>query len=180
MDTARSALQTGILICLGVVLFGFGYFFFNGSLKNQKFYSVTIEFKDAGGIGTGADVDLSGVKIGQVAPAPVGISLDPATDKALVQLQIGKAYKIPVGSQVTVQASLLGGSSTISIAPPPVVAGSPPVEYYAPGAVIPGGDGFSIASFAGQTGNIDRSGEQDDSQSGQAPFNGDCDGNQSE
>jgi phospholipid/cholesterol/gamma-HCH transport system substrate-binding protein len=152
MDTARSALQVGILVCLGVVLFGFGYFFFTGSLKSQDYYTVTAEFKDAGGVGPGADVDMSGVKIGQVAPAPYGVRLSPATNEALLQLEIAKGYYIPVGSVVTISASLLGGSASVAIVPPVLVAGETRPPNYAPGSVIIGTEGFNIAEVGGQTG----------------------------
>jgi phospholipid/cholesterol/gamma-HCH transport system substrate-binding protein len=154
MDTARSALQVGILVCLGALLFGYGYVFFNGTLKSQRFYTVTVEFKNAGGISSGAAVEMSGVTIGQVAPAPVGVTLDSATDKALVQLQITKGVNIPVGSVITITASLLGGSANIAIIPPALGPGSAPVKYYAPGALIQGTEAFDISSVAGQTGQL--------------------------
>ncbi len=154
MDNARSALQVGILVLLGVVLFSFGYVFFNGSTKNKNSYFVTIEFKNAGGLSQGAEVDMSGIKVGQVPMTPNSVRLDPATNDALIDLQMDKRYHIPVGSVVTVASSLLGGTSSVAIFPPQIVPGQPRPDNYHAGAVIQGTDGFNIASVGGQTGQL--------------------------
>jgi phospholipid/cholesterol/gamma-HCH transport system substrate-binding protein len=154
MDTARSALQVGILVCLGVVLFGVGYVFFNGTVKSHNSYVVTAQFKDAGGITPGAEVDMSGIKIGQVSTAPNGVRLDPTTNTALLDLRIDKRYKIPTASAVTVAASLLGGTASIAIFPPSRYHGEIPESYYVEGSVIVGQEGFNVSKVGSQTGQL--------------------------
>jgi phospholipid/cholesterol/gamma-HCH transport system substrate-binding protein len=154
METARSALQVGILVFLGIILFSIGYVFFNGAVKGHNTYVVTVRFKDAGGISPGSEVDMSGIKVGKVSTEKNGVRLDPTTNTALIDLQIEKRYKIPVGSSITVVASLLGGTATVAIFPPSRVAGETPSAVYAPGSIIPGVEGFSIASVGGQTGQL--------------------------
>jgi len=154
MDTARSALQVGILVCLGVALLIYAWVFFNGTVKGQDTYLVTVRFKDAGGVTPGAEVDMSGIKIGQVDSKPNSVRLDPTTNSALLDLKIGKHYKIPVGSDVTVSASLLGGTASIAIFPPTVKPGQLPSTDYAPGAIIDGVPGFNIAKVSEQSGAL--------------------------
>jgi phospholipid/cholesterol/gamma-HCH transport system substrate-binding protein len=154
METTRSALQVGILVCLGVVLFGIGYVFFNGSVKGQNYDLYTVRFTDAGGLSPGSEVDMSGVKVGEVSSLPNMVRLDPATNTALITLQIDKKYHVPVGSEITVSSSLLGGSSAVEIYPPRVTPGGPPLPHYHPGAYIQGVSGFNIAAVGGQTGQL--------------------------
>src|SRR5579862_2299787 len=113
MDTARTALQVGLLVFLAAVLFVIGYYFFFGAVHSQKYYTVTAQFDDAQGIQQGAEVDLAGVKIGEVA----GVKLSPK-NKALVQLRILKGRRVPRASSVTIASSLLGGNSNVAITPP--------------------------------------------------------------
>src|SRR5690348_7496078 len=113
MDSARTSFQVGVLIFIAVVLFAIGYYFFYGAFHSQKYYTVTAVFNDAQGIQDGADVDLAGVKIGEVAH----VRLSPA-NKALVQMSIRRGRHIPRASAVTIASSILGGSSNVAITPP--------------------------------------------------------------
>jgi len=154
MDTTRAALQVGILVCLGIILFSIGYVFFNGTVKGQSAYIVTVQFKDAGGVTPGAEVDMSGIKVGQVASTPDGVRLDPTTNTALLDLQINKKFRIPRGSAITVSESLLGGSAAIAIFPPPISPGQPPSSDYPPGSIIPGVEGFNVATVGSKMGAL--------------------------
>ncbi|HEX5323202.1 MAG TPA: MlaD family protein [Capsulimonadaceae bacterium] len=148
MDTARTALQVGLLVFLAAVLFIIGYYFFFGAVHSQKYYTVTVQFDDAQGIQQGAEVDLAGVKIGEVA----SVKLSP-TNKALVQLRILKGRRIPRASSVTIASSLLGGNANVAITP-----ASPQVEQargdYQPGDIIRGTAPFGLSSVEAQAGPV--------------------------
>jgi phospholipid/cholesterol/gamma-HCH transport system substrate-binding protein len=148
MDTARTALQVGLLVFLAAVLFIIGYYFFFGAVHSQKYYTVTAQFDDAQGIQQGAEVDLAGVKIGEVAT----VKLSPK-NKALVQMRILKGRRIPRASGVTIATSLLGGNSNVAITPP-----SPEVaeKYgdYAPGSLIIGNTPFGLSTLEAQSGPV--------------------------
>lgn len=148
MDTARTALQVGLLVFFAAVLFIIGYYFFFGAVHSEKFYPITAEFSDAQGIVQGADVDLAGVKIGEVS----GVELGP-NDKAMVRMRIMRNKRIPRASVVTISSSLLGGNATVTISPPgPALA----KEYgnYLPGDVIQGSQPFSLASIESESGPL--------------------------
>lgn len=148
MDTARTALQVGLLVFFAAILFIIGYYFFFGAVKSQKYYPITAEFADAQGIVQGADVDLAGVKIGEVS----GVELAP-NDEALVRMRIKRDKKIPKKSIVTIASSLLGGNATVTITPP-----GPRLEAqygdYMPGDMIPGSEPFSLTNLESQAGPV--------------------------
>lgn len=148
MDNARTALQVGLLVFLAAVLFITGYYFFFGAVHSQKYYPITAEFSDAQGIVQGADVDLAGVKIGEVA----GVELGP-NDKAMVRMRIRKGMLIPRASTVTISSSLLGGNSTVTISPPSSTLVAE-YGYYRPHALIHGSEPFNLANIESQTGPL--------------------------
>jgi phospholipid/cholesterol/gamma-HCH transport system substrate-binding protein len=76
--------------------------------KGTNGYPLTARFDSADGLATGADVRLSGVKIGSVN----GIRLDPAKYQAVVSFTVDKNVRIPSDSSASLKtAGLLGGLS---------------------------------------------------------------------
>ena len=69
-------------------------------------YEVTAEFDNIGGLAVGADVRMSGIKVGTVS----GQRLDRETFAALVTFSIDPSVKLPTDSSVKIASeSLLGG-----------------------------------------------------------------------
>ncbi len=77
------------------------------------YYEVSAPFRKADGLGVGADVRVSGVKVGTVT----GLSLDQETYRAVAKLTISDDYKIPEDSTVTIATEGLLGGNFISIDP---------------------------------------------------------------
>ena len=77
------------------------------------YYEVNAPFRKADGLGVGADVRVSGVKVGTVT----GMKLDPETYRAGASLAIASEYQIPEDSTVTISTEGLLGGSFIAIDP---------------------------------------------------------------
>ncbi len=110
-------LKVGIFVFIGLALVaGFVLKFgrLNEGLKN--YYTLTVRFKDAGGLLKGSDVLFSGAKIGRVAQPP---SLLSDHTGVAVPLRIYDYVKLPVGSKITVGSSGLLGDRFVSVAMPP-------------------------------------------------------------
>ncbi len=70
-------------------------------------YKVGVEFSEIGGLKSGADVRISGVKIGSVA----AVDLDPTKYLAEVTLLIDQDIKLPIDTAARISSeSLLGGT----------------------------------------------------------------------
>ncbi|MDG1286133.1 MAG: outer membrane lipid asymmetry maintenance protein MlaD [Rickettsiales bacterium] len=91
---------------IGIAL-SFSYFAYNSSnLKEIEGYTVNARFNSVDGIGSGSEVRIGGIKIGQV----VEMDLDPKSYEAVVSLQLREDIKLPEDSTAAiVSASLLGG-----------------------------------------------------------------------
>ena len=78
-----------------------------------NYYEVKGPFRKADGLGVGADVRVSGVKVGTVT----GMVLDQKTYRAVAELSISDEYQIPEDSTVTIATEGLLGGSFVSIDP---------------------------------------------------------------
>jgi phospholipid/cholesterol/gamma-HCH transport system substrate-binding protein len=76
-------------------------------------YEVKARFGQVGGLASGADVRLAGVKIGTVSH----ITLDPKTYLAVVDLSLDPTIKLPADSTAKITSDNLLGGSHIAIAP---------------------------------------------------------------
>jgi phospholipid/cholesterol/gamma-HCH transport system substrate-binding protein len=84
------------------------------SLFPDKSYVVTAEFDDIGGLKVRSAVKIGGVVIGEVS----GISLDPATFKAVVKLNIHDQFNdIPDDSSARILTAGLLGDNYVAITP---------------------------------------------------------------
>lgn len=93
-----------------VVLLVAGFFlafaYSTSSVKPVQGYDVKAVFARVGGLETGSDVRISGIKIGTV----VGQSLDPNTYEAVVRLSIAPHVRLPTDTVASiVSEGLLGG-----------------------------------------------------------------------
>lgn len=80
----------------------------NPRANGQSYYHISEQFPAIGGLTNGAEVKISGVKVGQVS----AISLDPVTFLANVTMSIDKRYaNLPIDSIGQIASiSLLGGN----------------------------------------------------------------------
>jgi phospholipid/cholesterol/gamma-HCH transport system substrate-binding protein len=76
-------------------------------------YELIGRFGDVGALSTGADVRVSGVKVGAVSK----IELDPKAYMAKVHVVINRDVKLPVDSTAKITSSGLLGGQLVAIAP---------------------------------------------------------------
>jgi phospholipid/cholesterol/gamma-HCH transport system substrate-binding protein len=76
-------------------------------------YPLTARFSSIGGLETGGDVRIGGVKVGQVT----SVGIDPQTYLAVVRLIVEPDIKVPVDSVASVSTEGLLGGNYIGILP---------------------------------------------------------------
>lgn len=77
------------------------------------YYEIHAPFRKAEGLNIGADVQVSGVKVGTVTEK----ALDPNTYRAIVTLSIASEYQIPEDSTVAISSEGLLGGAYVAIDP---------------------------------------------------------------
>jgi len=98
-----------------VLLAAAGFFYFSaqsiggGSSGGQ--YALMAKFRSVEGLNVGADVRLSGVKVGVLK----SISLDPETYQAVASLAVNDGIEIPDDSDIKVASDGLLGSAFLEI-----------------------------------------------------------------
>jgi phospholipid/cholesterol/gamma-HCH transport system substrate-binding protein len=102
---------------------------------------VTARFQRVDGIREGADVRLSGIKVGSV----VAESLDPQTFEALVKLSIDPAIKLPKDTTAQIASAGLLGDKYMSLVPGVEDDTIPPG-----GQITRTEPGFTLESLLGQ------------------------------
>ena len=110
----KTMLETVVGAAVIVVAVGFSYFAYDSSnLKEIDGYTVNARFNSVDGIGSGSEVRIGGIKVGQV----VDLELDAESFEAVIGLQLREDVKLPEDSSASiVSASLLGGKY-VSIEP---------------------------------------------------------------
>ena len=106
-NMSRSVIETvlGAIVLIGAFVF-LVFSYSKGDAGEVTGYRITADFSGIGGLKIGDDVQISGVKIGQVA----GIMLDPQSYLARVTMEIDNNIKLPDDSSATISSqSLLGG-----------------------------------------------------------------------
>lgn len=76
-------------------------------------YPVQAKFGQVGGLASGADVRVAGVKVGTVS----GVELDPKTYLATARLELDRSVKLPSDSTAKITSDGLLGGSHVSIEP---------------------------------------------------------------
>ena len=93
-----------VLVVAGVFVF---YAFAKSDRTGPDGYEITARFGRIDGLKRGADVTLSGVKVGTVT----GFNLDPKTYQAVVRLTVSSNIDLPADTNAKiVSESLLGGN----------------------------------------------------------------------
>ncbi|MBF0167836.1 MAG: outer membrane lipid asymmetry maintenance protein MlaD [Alphaproteobacteria bacterium] len=110
----RNPVET-ILGAVVLVVAAFFLFFAYGTadVKKIKGYELAASFAKIGGLPTGADVRINGIKVGTV----VGQKLDPATFNAVLTLSIAADIKLPSDSQASIGSDGLLGDKYVKIEP---------------------------------------------------------------
>jgi len=140
-----------------VAVVAVGFFAFAAAQAGQNTtgagYDLHASFQRVDGVGVGADVRISGVKVGVVR----SITLDPSTYDAVLTLTVNNGVHVLDESTARIATDGLLGGAYVSIEP----AGMDPL---APGAEIPNTQGSVdlltlFASFAQGSGNSGNSEE---------------------
>ncbi|MDZ4381555.1 MAG: outer membrane lipid asymmetry maintenance protein MlaD [Parvibaculum sp.] len=100
-----------LVVAVAAVFLFYGYT--TSGMRTSAGYRVDAAFSSVDGLATGADVRLSGIKIGTV----VRQSLDPETYQAVVTLDIAPSVKLPDDSSAKITSEGLLGGSYISVTP---------------------------------------------------------------
>ncbi len=110
----RSVLETiiGAAVLLAAAAFVF-FAYSTADLGRSGGYEVTAEFDNIGGLAVGADVRMSGIKIGAVSEQ----NLDTQTFAALVTLSIDSSIKLPTDSSVKIASESLLGGKYVQVTP---------------------------------------------------------------
>ncbi|WP_207461926.1 outer membrane lipid asymmetry maintenance protein MlaD [Azospirillum sp. SYSU D00513] len=103
----RNVIETvlgGVVLAVAAFFLVFAYR--SADLRRVDGYEVTASFSSISGLQSGADVRISGVKVGSVT----GLTLDDKTYQAVVHLSVDPAIKLPKDTAAIVASeSLLGG-----------------------------------------------------------------------
>ncbi|MBS0959582.1 MULTISPECIES: MlaD family protein [Acetobacter] len=79
----------------------------------KKQYDLSARFVSANGLSRGADVDMGGIPVGRVT----SITLDPASQMAIVNFRVNAELKIPDNSQLTIGSPSLSANNALIIEP---------------------------------------------------------------
>ncbi len=103
----RNVVETvlGAVVIIGAVVF-LAFSYTSSNVGDVDGYRITADFSDIGGLKVGDEVQVSGVKVGQIA----GIALDPKAYLARVTIEVGQNIKLPSDTAALISStSLLGG-----------------------------------------------------------------------
>ena len=95
----RNLLETvmgAVVIVVAVIFLVFAYH--SAEIRSVSGYSLSAKFDHIDGIRDGADIRMSGIKVGTIT----GTSLDTKTFQALVKLSIDNNIKLPVDTVATI------------------------------------------------------------------------------
>ena len=119
----RSVLETvtGAAVLLAAAAFVF-FAYSTADLGRGGGYEVVAEFDNIGGLAVGADVRMSGIKIGTVS----GQRLDTETFSAVVTFSIDPSVKLPTDSSAKIASESLLGGQYVQMTPGAEDASIPP------------------------------------------------------
>ncbi|OAN42935.1 outer membrane lipid asymmetry maintenance protein MlaD [Paramagnetospirillum marisnigri] len=100
-----------------VVLVVAGFFlvfaYTHANIKKIEGYTVQASFTSVGGLDTGADVKINGIKVGTV----LSQSLDPVTYDAVVKLTVAHGIRLPEDTVASISSEGLLGGKFVKLAP---------------------------------------------------------------
>ncbi|MFT8462103.1 MlaD family protein [Acetobacter persici] len=79
----------------------------------QDRYDLSARFVSANGLKRGADVDIGGVTVGRVS----SITLDPASQMAIVRFRLNSDLKLPEDTTLTIGSSTLSSDNALRVEP---------------------------------------------------------------
>ncbi len=103
----------GALVILIAGVFLFYMYSSTGHSASGGQYNITAEFDRIDGLPMGADVRLSGIKIGTVT----GQKLDHSTYRAIVTFSVAKSVKLPKDTNAKIASEGLLGGSYVTLDP---------------------------------------------------------------
>ncbi len=127
MTSNEKKIQTrvGLFMLLGLAAAGTLIVYFGRMGEGmRRYYHLDINYSNASGLKKGADVLLSGARVGRVASAP---SILPDMQGVNVPLMIYDHVKIPKGSRFTIGSSGLLGDRFVDILVGKDIAKAPPI-----------------------------------------------------
>lgn len=128
-------------VVLAVAAFFLAFAYSHADLKQVSGYEITAQFASIGGLETGADVRINGIKVGTVA----GHALDPNTFNAVVRLTILPEIQLPKDTTATIASEGLLGGKFLKLEP-----GRAAERIAAGGAITRTKDFKSIEEMVGQ------------------------------
>lgn len=110
----RSVVETvlGAVVIIGALTFLL-FSYQTSNVGDVSGYHITADFSDIGGLKVGDEVQVSGVKVGQVA----GIILDPKAYLARVTIEVANNVKLPSDTAALISSSSLLGGKYLSLEP---------------------------------------------------------------
>lgn len=140
-------IRVGAFVLLGLVVAAAMVVYFGRFGDGlRKFYTLRVEYPNASGLFTGADVLLAGAKVGAVQSGPFVLD---SMRGVYVTLKVYEGVLIPEGSTFTIGSSGLLGDSFVDITMPAEldVAKFVPIE---PDTVVEGKREMGIGDMAGE------------------------------
>jgi phospholipid/cholesterol/gamma-HCH transport system substrate-binding protein len=111
---SRNVIETvmgAVVIAVAALFLVFAYR--TADLGAVQGYEVQARFGSTGGLQAGADVRISGVRVGSV----VGLTLDPATYLAVIRMSIDPSIRLPEDTVAAIRSESLLGGRYLSLAP---------------------------------------------------------------
>lgn len=110
----RNAVETMLGAVVLLVAGMFVYFAYTtAQVQTVKGYNIKANFFKIGGLTTGSDVRMSGIKVGTVTDS----KLDPVTFDAVVSMSILAEVKLPIDSIASIGSEGIVGGKYISLSP---------------------------------------------------------------
>lgn len=105
-----------IMVGFAVFVFGAAFLviaFQSGGVRSEGGYPLTATFRQVDGITIGSAVHLAGIKVGEVSK----LRFEPKTNRAVVEMQIREAIKLPEDTSAQVVTDGLLGAKFIKLVP---------------------------------------------------------------
>jgi phospholipid/cholesterol/gamma-HCH transport system substrate-binding protein len=110
----RNLLETvmgAVVIVVAVIFLVFAYH--SAEIRSVSGYTLSAKFDHIDGVHEGADIRLSGIKVGTI----LSTTLDPKTFQAVLKLSIDNNIKLPVDTVATITQNGLLGDQYMSLVP---------------------------------------------------------------
>ncbi len=106
-------IKTAILVLASILLFIWGYSFLKGKDLLSQYKTFYVEYENVEGLAASAPVTINGLIVGKV----IGIAIDNATGKLVVEIQVKGNFPISKSSIIAIYEPGLIGGKQIQIIP---------------------------------------------------------------